>query len=127
MDIFKMESEQTMQILLGASAIMGVLSIFGICMNVTAKLNRNLHRYGIEIMNGQSVSPIMAAFLLEILLIIAAAMLFTIWRFSNLIMLNMRFLWVILALALLSVLIVSAVFARKLLKVDIEEIVRSEE
>ena len=47
-DIFKMESEQTMQILLGASAIMGVLSIFGICMNVTAKLNRNLHRYGIE-------------------------------------------------------------------------------
>ena len=78
-------------------------------------------------MNGQSVSPIMAAFLLEILLIIAAAMLFTIWRFSNLIMLNMRFLWVILALALLSVVIVSAVFTRKLLKVDIEEIVRSEE
>ena len=126
-DIFKMESEQTMQILLGASAIMGVLSIFGICMNVTAKLNRNLHRYGIEIMNGQSVSPIMAAFLLEILLIIAAAMMFTIWRFSNLIMLNMRFLWVILALALLSVVIVSAVFTRKLLRVDIEEIVRSEE
>ena len=86
-----------------------------------------MHRYGIEIMNGQSVSPIMAAFLLEILLIIAAAMLFTIWRFSNLIMLNMRFLWVILALALLSVVIVSAVFTRKLLRVDIEEIVRSEE
>lgn len=125
--IFKTESEQTMRILLGASAIMGALSIFGICMNVTAKLNRNLHRYGIEIMNGQSIYPILAAFLVEILLIIAAAMMLTVWKFSGLIIANKKFLLVILLLALVSVMIVSAVFIRKLLKVDIEEIIRSEE
>ena len=36
-------------------------------------------------------------------------------------------MWVILGMALLAVLIVSAVFTRKLMKVDIEEIIRSEE
>ena len=96
-------------------------------MSIIAKLNRNLKRYGTEIMNGQSVGMILAAFLLEILLVIAAAMMFTVWKFMDLIQLNLVFLCVILALALVSVLIVSAIFIRKLLKVDIEEIIRSEE
>ena len=96
-------------------------------MSIIAKLNRNLKRYGIELMNGQSAGMILAAFLLEILLVIAAAMMFTVWKFMDLIQLNPVFLLVILALALFSVLIVSAIFIRKLLKVDIEEIIRSEE
>lgn len=56
MDIFKTESRNTMRILLGAGILMGALSISGICMSVIAKLNRNMHRYGIEIMNGQSLA-----------------------------------------------------------------------
>ena len=116
-----------MRILLGAGILMGVLSISGICMSVIAKLNRNMHRYGIEIMNGQSLRPIMGAFLLEILLVIAAGMAFNVWKFSDMMQWNLMFLWVILGMALLAVLIVSAVFTRKLMKVDIEEIIRSEE
>lgn len=127
MDIFKTESRSTMQILLGAGILMGVLSISGICMSVIAKLNRNMHRYGIEIMNGQSLRPVMGAFLLEILLVIAAGMAFNVWKFSDMMQWNRMFLWVILGMALLAVLIVSAVFAGKLMKVDIEEIIRSEE
>ena len=127
LDIFRTESQETLEILLGASFLVGVLTISGICMSIIAKLNRNLKRYGTEIMNGQSVGMILAAFLLEILLVIAAAMMFTVWKFMDLIQLNLVFLWVILALALVSVLIVSAIFIRKLLKVDIEEIIRSEE
>ena len=106
---------------------MGVLSISGICMSVIAKLNRNMQRYGIEIMNGQSLRPIMGAFLLEILLVIAAGMAFNVWKFSDMMRWNRMFLWVILGMAVLAVLIVSAVFVRKLMKVDIEEIIRSEE
>lgn len=127
LDIFRTESQETLEILLGASVLVGVLAISGICMSIIAKLNRNLKRYGTEIMNGQSVGMILAAFLLEILLVIAAAMMFTVWKFMDLIQLNLVFLWVILALTLVSVLIVSAIFIRKLLKVDIEEIIRSEE
>ena len=125
--IFRTESQETLEILLGASVLVGALTISGICMSTITKLNRNLKRYGTEIMNGQSVGMILAAFLLEILLVIAAAMMFTVWKFMDLIQLNLVFLWVILALALVSVLIVSAIFIRKLLKVDIEEIIRSEE
>lgn len=125
--MFQHESEQTMKVFLGASMIMGILGISGICMSVITKLNRNLHRYGIEIMNGQSVYSIMWAFLLEITLTIGAAMLFTIWKFMDLIMGNVLFLIVILILAFISVFIVSLVFIRKLFKVDIEKIVRSEE
>ncbi|HIV52949.1 MAG TPA: hypothetical protein H9748_05640 [Candidatus Mediterraneibacter norwichensis] len=69
----------------------------------------------------------MGAFLLEILLVIAAGMAFNVWKFSDMMQWNLMFLWVILGMALLAVLIVSAVFARKLMKVDIEEIIRSEE
>ena len=127
LDIFKTESRSTMQILLGAGILMGVLSISGICMSVIAKLNRNMQRYGIEIMNGQSLRPIMGAFLLEILLVIAAGMAFNVWKFSDMMRWNRMFLWVILGMAVLAVLIVSAVFVRKLMKVDIEEIIRSEE
>ena len=125
--IFRTESQETLEVLLGASVLVGALTISGICMSTITKLNRNLKRYGTEIMNGQSVGMILAAFLLEILLVIAAAMMFTVWKFMDLIQLNLVFLWVILALALVSVLIVSAIFIRKLLKVDIEEIIRSEE
>ena len=125
--IFRTESQETLEILLGASVLVGARTISGICMSTITKLNRNLKRYGTEIMNGQSVGMILAAFLLEILLVIAAAMMFTVWKFMDLIQLNLVFLWVILALALVSVLIVSAIFIRKLLKVDIEEIIRSEE
>ena len=75
----------------------------------------------------QTKNAVLAAFLLEILLVIAAAMMFTVWKFMDLIRLNPVFLLVILALALFSVLIVSVIFIRKLLKVDIEEIIRSEE
>ena len=90
-------------------------------------LEKAVRRYGIELMNGQSAGMILAAFLLEILLVIAAAMIFTVWKFMDLIRLNPVFLLVILALALFSVLIVSVIFIRRLLKVDIEEIIRSEE
>lgn len=69
----------------------------------------------------------MVAFLLEILLVIAAGMAFNVWKFSDMMQWNLMFLWVILGMALLAVLIVSAVFTRKLMKVDIEEIIRSEE
>ena len=125
--LFKTESQKTMQILVGASVLMGVMSISGICISVTAKLNRNLHRYGIEIMNGQSTGTILAAFLLEILLIIAAAMGLAVWQFMDMIRYNLVFLWMILGFGLLAAAVTSLVFIRKLRTVDIEEIIRREE
>ena len=125
--LFKTESQKTMQILVGASVLMGVMSISGICISVTAKLNRNLHRYGIEIMNGQSTGTILAAFLLEILLIIAAAMGLAVWQFMDMIRYNLVFLWMILGFGLLAAAVTSLIFIRKLRTVDIEEIIRREE
>ena len=58
-----------MRIFLAAGIVMAVLAISGICMSMIVKLNRNLHRYGIEIMNGQSVYTILTAFLLEMILV----------------------------------------------------------
>ena len=125
--LFKIESQKTMQILVGASVLMGVMSISGICISVTAKLNRNLQRYGIEMMNGQSTGTILAAFLLEILLIIAAAMGLAVWQFMDMIRYNLVFLWMILGFGLLAAAVTSLVFIRKLRTVDIEEIIRREE
>lgn len=125
--LFKTESQKTMQILVGASVLMGVMSISGICISVTAKLNRNLHRYGIEIMNGQSTGTILAAFLLEILLIIAAAMGLAVWQILDMIRYNLVFLWMILGFGLLAAAVTSLIFIRKLRTVDIEEIIRREE
>ena len=125
--LFKTESQKTMQILVGASVLMGVMSISGICISVTAKLNRNLQRYGIEMMNGQSTGTILAAFLLEILLIIAAAMGLAVWQFMDMIRYNLVFLWMILGFGLLAAAVTSLIFIRKLRTVDIEEIIRREE
>ena len=127
MMVFKTESETTMQILLGASVIMGVISIAGICMSIISKLNRNLQRYGIEIMNGQNPNCILGAFLLEILLVIAAGLIFNLWWYRIEISVNRNFYLVIFGLALICVGITSAIFIRRLRKVDIEEILRSEE
>ena len=96
--MFKTESETTMQILLGASAIMGVISIAGICMSIISKLNRNLQRYGIEIMNGQNPNCILGAFLLEILLVIAAGLIFNLWWYRIEISVNRNFYLVIFGL-----------------------------
>ena len=63
------------------------------------KLNRNLHRYGIEIMNGQSVYTILTAFLLEMILVMGAGLLLNIWQFMKLIHSNLMFLVVLLFLA----------------------------
>lgn len=125
--LFQEESEQTMRIFLAAGIVMAVLAISGICMSMIVKLNRNLHRYGIEIMNGQSVYTILTAFLLEMILVMGAGLLLNIWQFMNLIHSNLMFLVVLLFLAGTAALIVSTVFIRKLRKVDIEKIIRSEE
>lgn len=127
LSVFRTESVQTVQVMVGLSVLMGVLSVSGICMSVIAKLNRNLHRYGIEMMNGQSAGTILAAFLLEILLVIAAGMGFAVWNFSDLIAYHRIFLWVILALGLILAAAVSLIFIRRLRKVDIEEIIRRNE
>ena len=58
---------------------------------------------------------------------IAAAMAFNIWKYTDLMRWNLMFLWVILGMAFLSVLIVAAVFTWKLRKIDIEEIIRNGE
>ena len=125
--LFQQESEQTMRIFLGASAVMAVLAISGICMSMIAKLNRNLQRYGIEMMNGQSTGTILAAFLLEMALVIGAGLLLTVWQFMPQIRNHMGFFLVTLALAGFSAAVVSLVFIRKLRTVDIEEIIRREE
>ena len=125
--LFQQESEQTMRIFLGASAVMAVLAISGICMSMIAKLNRNLQRYGIEMMNGQSTGTILAAFLLEMALVIGAGLLLTVWQFMTLIRNYTGFFLVTLALAGFSAAVVSLVFIRKLRAVDIEEIIRREE
>ena len=117
--LFKTESQKTMQILVGASVLMGVMSISGICISVTAKLNRNLQ--------GQSTGTILAAFLLEILLIIAAAMGLAVWQILDMIRYNLVFLWMILGFGLLAAAVTSLIFIRKLRTVDIEEIIRREE
>lgn len=125
--LFQQESEQTMRIFLGASAVMAVLAVSGICMSMIAKLNRNLQRYGIEMMNGQSTGTILAAFLLEMALVIGAGLLLTVWQFMPQIRNHMGFFLVTLALAGFSAAVVSLVFIRKLRAVDIEEIIRREE
>lgn len=125
--LFQQESEQTMRIFLGASAVMAVLAVSGICMSMIAKLNRNLQRYGIEMMNGQSTGTILAAFLLEMALVIGAGLLLTVWQFMTLIRNYTGFFLVTLALAGFSAAVVSLVFIRKLRAVDIEEIIRREE
>ena len=125
--LFQQESEQTMRIFLGASAVMAVLAVSGICMSMIAKLNRNLQRYGIEMMNGQSTGTILAAFLLEMALVIGAGLLLTVWQFMPQIRNHIGFFLVTLALAGFSAAVVSLVFIRKLRTVDIEEIIRREE
>ena len=125
--LFQEESEQTMRIFLAAGIVTAVLAISGICMSMIVKLNRNLHRYGIEMMNGQSVHVILAAFLLEMVLVMGAGLLLNIWQFMKLIHSNLMFLTVLLLMAGAAALIVSLVFIRKLRKVDIEEIIRRQE
>lgn len=125
--LFKQESEQTMQIFLVASTIMGIMGISGICMSMITKLNTNLQRYAIEIMNGQSILTLTAAFLAEVVLIVGISMSITIGMFFKLITGRLQFLAVIVALSVVSMLIVALVVIRKLLKIDIEKLIRSEE
>ena len=120
--LFKQESEQTMRIFLAASIIMGLMGIFGICMSMITKINANMQRYAIEIMNGQSMFTLAAAFFAEIVLIVAAGMLCTIWLMSDRIL-----LFTVIALAVCCLLAVALIVIRKLWKIDIEEMIRSEE
>ena len=127
LEIFKKESEQTVAILLSLVIIMAIFSVFCICLCLITKINRNLRRYAIQIMNGQSIKAIIASFFLEIVLIFLSSMSFAAVLLRNEIELNSSFLFFIVAVSVMITFIVSMIIVKKLKGLDIEELIRRSE
>jgi hypothetical protein len=127
LEIFKKESEQAVEILLYLVLIIAAFSVICICLFLTTKIDQNLRRYAIQIMNGQSIFAIVIAYILNILTITFSSMCLTLSLLRTQIQANSVFLFFNIAICTLLSIAISTVIVIKLNGIDIEKLIRRSE
>lgn len=127
MRMFQKETRESVTVLLVLVIVMAVFNIFSLCMSLLNKLNFNMNRYAIQLMNGQWPAKILWSYLLEILIMFMAALAVTGCKMWHEITSNISFLWLLLGTAVLVMLPCIIVLCRKMYSIDMEALLRRKE
>ena len=122
--LFQRETRQAVNIIFSLLIIMAGFNVFSLCLSLLNKINKNMQRYAIELMNGQSPHNIAIAFVLEILTIILFAAAIAAYFIWNLIRLNIQFLWLLLFIAGILLFPCVLIVLNKLRVIDTETLMR---
>lgn len=125
--LFMRETRKSVGIITFLMAVMAVSSVISLCVSLVNKLQRNLYRYGVQLMNGQSPWKIFLSYMGEIFFVMLMAAMCVAYQIFGLIWDNIQFLWLLLFGALLAMLPCAAVMAVKLQGVDMELLLRRKE
>lgn len=122
--LFKKSTEEEMIVLFSLVILMWIFSIFSICIGMIIKIDKDLRRMAIQIMNGQSLGQLVVTYIMEILMINLSGFLLSLIFLKEPISGNIRFLIPVSVLTIVSVIFVSSVLCIKLASLDIERIMK---
>lgn len=122
--LFQNETQYTVAMITALVAATAFFNVFSLCLSLSNKIERNLKRYGIELMNGQQMFRIVLAFLMEIIWIIgmaAVAVMIVCWETFYY---NPKYFMAVLIPAVVFLTASGGILSRKLTGVNIEAIIR---
>lgn len=124
---FMNETEPTIQLLLWISIAMVLFDLVILFLFFISKVNRNMSRYAILIMNGWSVNAVILACVLEVIVLVllpvCCIFIIAFHQIAN----NVMYILLILCFAAILILVIYAFISAKLRKLDIEKLIRGAE
>lgn len=120
--LFMKETRQSVNIIMFLLMIMAGFGVFSMCISLINKLNQNLNRYAIEIMNGQKLTRIIGSYVLEITVIMVIAAIITGYLMIRFILANIQFLMILLVIMLLVIIPCVLVLYIKFKMLNVEEL-----
>lgn len=120
--LFMKETRQSVNIIMFLLATMASFGIFSVCISLINKLNQNLNRYAIEIMNGQKLTRIIGAYVVEVVIIMCIATVITGYLLIRFIRSNIQFLLILLGIMLLVIIPCVFVLVLKFKMLNVEEL-----
>lgn len=122
--IFKSETRQSVNLLFSLLLIVAFAGIVALCMSLINKLNFNMKKYAIWILNGCHLSHVVVLYIFNILALVSVSILAAGWLLRRYINSNIQFLWLLLAESALVIIPCVIILVRRILKIDIENIMR---
>lgn len=126
LSMFKGESEQAVKILFIMLIVMVTFCIFTFIMNMYNKIEKNMRRYLIQILQGASIKHIMVTYLLEAFIVILLSLGISGYLLRKEISISYIFLLLLSALAFIVAIITSATIAYRITDLDSDKLLRRE-
>lgn len=126
LDMFKGESEQAVKIMFIMLVVMTTFCIFTFIINMHNKIEKNMRRYLIQILQGASIKHIMVTYLLETFIVILLSLGISGYLLRKEITISYTFLLLLSALAFIVAIITSATIAYRIKNLDSDKLLRRE-
>lgn len=126
LSMFKGESEQAVKIIFIMLVVMTTFCIFTFIMNMHNKIEKNMRRYLIQILQGASIKHIMVTYLLEAFIVILLSLGISGYLLKKEISISYTFLLLLAALAFIVAIITSATIAYRIKNLDSDKLLRRE-
>ena len=122
--IFQSETRKSVNLLFSLLLIVAFAGIVALCMSLINKLNLNMKKYAIWILNGCHLRGIIMIYISNILVLVGVAIIVAGCFLRIYIRSNIQFLWLLLAESAMIIIPCVIVLIRRISKIDIENIMR---
>ncbi|MEN8435961.1 hypothetical protein NX821_003221 (plasmid) [Clostridium septicum] len=126
LNMFKGESEQAIKLIFGMIIVMAIFCIFTFIMNMYNKIEANMRRYLIQILQGASINHIIATYILEIFIVIVLSLGISGYLLRREISISYTFLLLLAVLSSIVTIITSITIAYRFKKLDSDKLLRRE-
>ena len=126
LDMFKGESEQAVKIMFIMLVVMTTFCIFTFIMNMHNKIEKNMRRYLIQILQGASIKHIMVTYLLEVFIVILLSLGISGYLLRKEITISYTFLLLLSSVAFIVAIITSATIAYRIKNLNSDKLLRRE-
>lgn len=122
--IFQSETRQSVNLLFSLLLTVAFAGMTALCMSLINKINSNMKKYAVWILNGCHLSHVVVLYIFYALALVSVSALVAGWLLRVYIQSNMQFLWLLLAGAAAVMVPCVIILVRRILKTDIENIMR---
>ncbi|MEG1132542.1 MAG: hypothetical protein RSD77_09495 [Romboutsia sp.] len=126
LNMFKGESEQAVKIIFIMIIVMAIFCIFTFIMNMLNKIEKNMRRYLIQILQGASIKHILVTYLLEVFIVILLSLSISGYLLRREIAVSYTFLLLLSILAFIVTILTGSIIAYRLKNLDSDKLLRRE-
>lgn len=120
--MFLKETRQSVNIIMTLLLIMAVFGMISLCISLINKLNQNMERYGIELLNGKSIGKIVRDYVLEIVVLMGIAALITAYKMRYYIIENVQFAVMLSGILMMVFVPCIVIIFVKISRIDVEDL-----